>query len=150
MTIQFRQANIEDIPVLVELRKLQLIDEGQCEHENIDAELLAYFTKQFEANTMVEWVAEDKHTIVATAAMTFIEFLPAFTNPSGIKGYVTNMYTSKEYRGRSLATKMLGKLMEEAKSRNVHTILFAASKMGEHVYKKFGFEKADEWMIYHL
>ena len=144
--MEFRRAGREDIPALIEFRKQQLIDEGQKPDADITEGLEKYFTKQYEENSFVEWLAEDSGKIIGTAAICFIEFPPSFTNRSGIKGYVTNMYTVPECRGAGIATKMLELIIEEAKNREVSTVLLAASSKGAPVYQKSGFQKAEEWM----
>jgi GNAT superfamily N-acetyltransferase len=144
--MNYRLSIKEDIPLLIELRKRQLIDEGQNPDVNMDQELVKFFNNHFADNTLVEWVAEEDGKIVGTAAILFFEFPPAFTNPSGIKGYITNMFTVPEYRGQGLASELLKKVLDEARSRSVKNILLAASDMGKPVYKKVGFEEAGDWM----
>ena len=109
-----------------------------------------FFEKPFADGSLVERVAEEDGQVVATAAILFIEFPPAFTNPTGIRGYITNMYTSPDYRGKGIATSLLEKLMEEARARNIYMIFLGASKMGKPVYRKFGFEESGKWMDLHL
>ena len=144
--MNYRLSIKEDIPLLIELRKRQLIDEGQNPDVNMDQELVKFFNNHFADNTLVEWVAEEDGKIVGTAAILLFEFPPAFTNPSGIKGYITNMYTAPEYRGQGLASELLKKVLDEARSRSVKNILLVASDMGKPVYKKVGFEEAGDWM----
>ena len=144
--MNYRLSIKEDIPLLIELRKRQLIDEGQDPDVNMDQELVKFFNNHFADNTLVEWVAEEDGKIVGTAAILLFEFPPAFTNPSGIKGYITNMFTVPEYRGQGLASELLKKVLDEARSRSVKNILLAASDMGKPVYKKVGFEEAGDWM----
>ena len=144
--MNYRLAIKEDIPLLIELRKRQLIDEGQNPDVNMDQELVKFFNNHFADNTLVEWVAEEDGKIVGTAAILLFEFPPAFTNPSGIKGYITNMFTVPEYRGQGLASELLKKVLYEARIRSVKNILLAASDMGKPVYKKVGFEEAGDWM----
>lgn len=56
------------------------------------------------------------------------------------------MYTKNAYRGKGIATTLLTKLVEEAKSLGIKKIWLGASKLGRPVYKKFGFKETDEWM----
>ena len=144
--MEYRIATEKDIDTLCELRKKQLIDEGTTPDINIDEELHGFFQKKFKNDELVEWVLDDDGEIVATCAILFYEFPPSFTNKSGVKGYITNVYTKPELRGNGIATKMLGFLTEEAKKRGVKKLLLAASSMGRPVYKKFGFIEASEWL----
>ncbi len=107
----YRLAAIHEINTLADLRKQQLADEGISADKDIDLELHNFFMKKMKDGTLVEWVAEENNVIVATAAIVFYEFPPTYTNKSGIKGYVTNMYTAPAYRGRGIAASLLVKLI---------------------------------------
>ena len=70
----------------------------------------------------------------------------SFKNNGGLKGYVTNIYTDPEYRGRGIATKMLAILEERMKERGVCRIWLEASRWGKPVYEKYGFKENDSIM----
>lgn len=142
----YRIATSNDIEALVELRKKQLVDEGIVPDKDIDSELIEFFKNKLHDNSMIEWIGIENNTIVATAAIVFYDFPPTYTNKSGIKGYVTNMYTAPEYRGQGIATMLLDKLVSEAKMRNVEKLWLGASKMGRPVYLKYGFKETQEWL----
>ncbi len=148
--MEYRLATKKDIEAMCSLRKKQLVDEGISPDKDIDNELHQFFEKAFENGTFVEWLLEEKGEIVATAAIIFYEFPPTYTNKSGIKGYITNMYTKPEFRGRGIASGMLSRLVEEAKRRGVEKLWLGASKMGRPVYKKFGFIDSDQWLELNL
>lgn len=103
-----------------------------------------------EDDSLVEWVGVDDEKIVATSAIIFYEFPPSYTDKMGIKGYVTNMYTAPEYRGRGIASSLLDKLVEEARARNVKDLWLGASKMGRPVYLKYGFEELNSWLDFEV
>ncbi len=146
----YRIAAIDEIDMLVELRKQQLVDEGISADKDIDKELHCFFMNKMNARTLVEWVAEDNDVIIATAAIVFYEFPPTYTNKSGIKGYITNMYTLPAYRGRGIASLLLDELVSEAKERKVEKLWLGASEMGRPVYLKYGFKETNEWLELNL
>ena len=148
--MDYRKATEQDIGILCRIRKQQLIDEGISPSIDIDAELERYFTDRIKDGSLVEWLLVDHETVIATAAIVFMDFPPSYTYKSGIRGYITNMYTAPEYRGRGIATSMLDKLMDEARKRSVHKIWLGASRLGRPVYKKFGFDESSEWMEMNL
>ena len=142
----YRIATPNDISTLVEIRKRQLIDEGIEPTIDIDKELFDFFHAKINDGSLVEWLVEDGAQIIATAAIVFYQFPPTYTNKTGWKGYITNMYTADSYRKRGIATHLLEKLVEEAKSRNVKKIWLGASTLGRPVYEKFGFKGTGEWL----
>lgn len=144
--MNYRKANRNDISLLVDIRKKQLIDEGITPHIDIDDELARYFNDKLADHSLVEWIAEEDNQIIATGAIAFIDFPPTYTNKTGRKGYITNMYTDPNYRGKGIATGMLDRLVNEAKERNIHKLWLGASKLGRPVYKKYGFQDTDRGM----
>ena len=144
--MNYRTATLDDIEVLVELRKKQLVDEGIDANKDINEELTNFFRKKLDDHSLIEWVVSGNDTIIATAAIVFYEFPPTYTNKSGVKGYITNMYTVPEYRGKGIATSLLDKLVEEAKTRKVEKLWLSASKLGRPVYLKYGFKETNEWL----
>ena len=100
----------------------------------------------FASKNLVEYVAEENGNIIATGAVVFYFYPPSYTNKSGKIAYITNMFTSPEYRRQGIATKMLKLLEDEAKRRNIHVMRLGASKLGRPVYEKFGFLQENEWL----
>lgn len=144
--MKFRKATVNEIDKLIYLRKKQLVDEEIEPNQEIDTELKEFFTNKMSDGSLIEWVVEDNDEIIATGAIIFFEFPPTYTNKSGKKAYITNMYTKESYRGQGIATKLLTKLVAEAKTAGIIKIWLGASKLGRPVYKKFGFKEADEWL----
>ena len=150
--MELRKAGLQDVEALMALRKEQLRDEDRQEgntffqEPDIDEALRAYFSSSLAEGSMVEWVAEEEGRIVATSSIIFQAFPPSFTNPTGARGYVSNMYTVPSHRGQGIASSLLGKLREEAASRGVKLLWLGASPMGRPVYARFGFRDADTLM----
>jgi len=141
-----RRATTKDIPQLSDLRKCQLADEGLASEADIDEELRAWFERTLGDNSLVEWVFEEEGEIVATAGVVFMPFPPTYTNPVSIRGYVTNMYTAPNFRGKGIATKLLHRLVDEARARGAHLLLLSAAEMGRPVYERCGFREREGWM----
>ena len=145
----FRKAELSDIKEISELRKKQVQDEGQTPDIDIDEGLHAYFEKYMRSGELIEWVAEDEEAIatagkiIATAGVMFMDFPPSFTNRTGRTGYVCNVYTAPEYRGRGIAGQLLDKVEEEAKARGITKMLLHASEAGRKAYLKSGYFDVD-------
>ena len=139
-----RRATLSDVPVLVELRKLQLLDEGGGLPP--DNELAAYFTKAIEADTFVSWVMEEENGIIATSGVCFYSQPPSYRNPSGRVAYITNMYTKPMYRRRGIAAELLSAVIDEAEARECTRIWLHTSVHGKSIYQKAGFVDLDGYM----
>lgn len=145
-----RKADISDLDELVRLRKIQLVDEGIEPCVNIDSELSDFFREALGNGSLIEWLLMEGSEIIATAAIMFYQFPPSYTNPSGLRGYVTNMYTQKQYRGRGMATRLLHKLADEARQAGVTKLWLGASTLGRPVYERFGFADTQTWLDLNL
>lgn len=144
--MNYRKATVDDANLLMEWRKIQLVEEGIKADKDIDKELEAFFQKKLAEESLIQWIVEEQTEIIATGAILIYDFPPSYTNKSGKKAYVTNMYTKNDYRGKGIATGLLTKLVDEAKSLGITKMWLGASKLGRPVYKKFGFKETDEWM----
>jgi ribosomal protein S18 acetylase RimI-like enzyme len=144
--LKYRKANINDIDELIGLRKKQLVDEGIEPNIDIDTELDVFFKNKLSDGSLIQWLVEDNKEIIACGAIIFYEFPPTYTNKSGKKAYITNMYTKENYRGQGIATNLLTKLIDEAKNSGITKTWLRASKLGKPVYTKFGFKETDEWL----
>lgn len=144
--MEFRKATIHDMDELIHLRKKQLADEGIEPNIDIDRELYAFFENKLNDGSLRQWLVEVDGGVIACGAVLFYEFPPTYTNRSGIKAYITNMYTEENYRGQGIATSLLTKLVDEAKDSGVTRIWLGASRLGKPVYKKFGFKETDDWL----
>ena len=144
--MNYRKATVADINLLVEMRKTQLVDEGITADKDIDNELEAFFQSKLAEGSLIQWLVDEQNEIIATGAIVIYDFPPSYTNKSGKKAYVTNMYTKNDYRGKGIASSLLTRLVEEAKNLWITKMWLGASKLGRPVYKKFCFTETDEWM----
>ena len=144
--MEFRKANIKDVNELVNLRKKRLLDEGGNEEQNIDMQLNEYFLENIVDNTFISWIAIENNKIIATSGLCFYQLPPTFSNPSGKVAYITNMYTEKQFRRRGIASKLLEKVINEARLLNYKIIRLHASLDGRKLYLKYGFNDSEGYM----
>ncbi|EEI24929.1 GNAT family N-acetyltransferase [Lentilactobacillus hilgardii] len=144
--MDIRKATLADIKTISQIRKQQLIDEGIEPDVSIDSQLASFFKKTIAEGSLIEYLILDGQQIIATAAIYFQQFPPTYSNQSGVKGYITNMYTADSYRGKGLATRLLHQLVNEAKKKGVTKLWLGTSKLGRPVYEKFGFKQTSEWL----
>ena len=148
--MELRLATTDDMEILIDLRKRLLVEEGQTVSSNIDEELRNFFEKQLNSGQFVQWIIEEDKNVLATGGIQFISFPPSFFNSTGIRGYILNMYTTPESRGRGLAKQLVERIFKEAQGKNVHHIFLISSPMGKPLYKKIGFKENDIYMEYFI
>jgi ribosomal protein S18 acetylase RimI-like enzyme len=108
-----------------------------------------YFLEHLPAGDFVAFLAETGGAIVATSGIVIYAAPPTGGNPTGIEGYVMNMYTVPEYRGRGIATRLLDQLIEHVRSLGGRRAWLRASDSGRPVYHRYGFRGDDpSYMLY--
>jgi GNAT superfamily N-acetyltransferase len=145
----YRRATINDKPILVEFR-VRFLNELNNHLENDETKivrksLLGYFNGAIPSNDFIAWLAEYDGKIIATSGMV-VQQIPARYGgvESGRLGYLLNFYTIPEARRNGIATVLLGKLIEEAKSLGLKYLYLHASEDGISIYRRAGFVESEQ------
>jgi GNAT superfamily N-acetyltransferase len=145
----YRRATINDKPILVEFR-VRFLNELNHHSENNETKivresLLEYFNKAIPSNDFIAWLAEYDGKIIATSGMV-VQQIPARYGgvESGKLGYLLNFYTIPEARRNGIATVLLSRLIEEAKSLGLKYLYLHASEDGINIYRRAGFVEPEQ------
>ncbi|MET1249062.1 GNAT family N-acetyltransferase [Sporolactobacillus sp. STCC-11] len=148
--LEFRKLKKEAIPAFVEMRKLQLLEEGAVPTTDLTKPLTDYFTQALEDGSFVSWIALVDGKMIATSGMSFSRRPPYYGNPSGCVGTLSCMHTLKAFRRQGIATKLLDAVVKEAKQRHCGKVTITASAMGKLLYRSYGFKQKDNYLDYDL
>ncbi len=142
MNITIRTATKNDIDTLIKFRFMYMTDvEGELSEKQINAlneQLPKYFEKHIGCD-FTAYIAEDKGKAVSVIFMVRLEKPASVHFLSGSTCYLMNVYTISEYRRLGIASKILDKLIADARSEGITCIDLSATEMGKHVYLKKGF-----------
>lgn len=142
--IVYRRVTLSDVQTLVDYR-VRFLNELYSHVEDDETKvvresLFRYFTKAIPSGDFIAWIAEIDGKTVATSRMVVWQ-KPAIYGgvESGRLGYLLNFYTIPEARRKGIATRLLNKLIREARLLGLRYLHLHASKHGESIYKKAGF-----------
>ena len=145
MNLIFRKGRVEDSRLLAKYR-VEFLNEvlGNNDTENaaqLEHELVEYFQEHIANGSLVVWLVEKDSLIISTSSMVIwsVPFGYSGLGKKGRRGYILNMYTLKAYRKMGLASKLLEKLIEEARILKLELLSLNATDDGIGVYKKIGF-----------
>jgi GNAT superfamily N-acetyltransferase len=145
----YRRARIDDIPTLVDFR-VRFLNELNHHSENDETKivrdsLLEYFNKAIPSNDFIAWLAEYDGKIIANSGMV-LQQIPARYGgvESGKLGYLLNFYTIPEARKNGIATVLLSKLIDEARSLGLKYLYLHASEDGINIYRRAGFVEPEQ------
>ncbi len=141
--LNLRQANLQDLEVLVQMR-LEILREVGDIKADIDTATLAeatrkYFVKKMPQGEFLAWVAEVDSQIVATSGLVFLQRPPYNGNLLGLEAYVMNVYTIPAWRGQGIATALLKEIISFVKASEAKRLWLHATEDGKRIYEKLGF-----------
>ena len=138
---QYRLATINDVEALVALRTafLKEVFKEAFAEPSLKTALASYFGRALPAGEFVAYLAEADGSIVGTSGLVYYRHPPSPKNVQGCEGYVMNMYTLPDWRGRGIATTLLGKLIEHARQNNCCRVSLHAVPEAQSLYLKIGF-----------
>ena len=154
MDIQYKKLTEKELDRIIKMRIDQLTEEyvssGRTVPEDVDLEssLMDFYKRNMAAGTYISWLAFDGDKIVGTSGMSFAEKPPYFTCTSGKLGILSSMYTDPDYRRMGIASKLLDKVVKEAKDYGCGTIYITASDVGVKLYESYGFNHNGNFMQY--
>ncbi len=151
MNLIFKKATIDDLNFLVETR-IEVLKAANKLDDSVDMSLVTensydYYEKSIKTENHIAYLVFDNDNFVGTGGISIYCVMPTYLNPSGIKGYIMNMYIRRIYRRQGIALKILDLLVHEAKCRGISFISLETTDMGKSLYKKYGFQKMEDEMI---
>ena len=125
-------------------------DAGDAEEPVLDVmsrSFLPWVRRMLAEDKYVGWITRDGDRPVASAGLLVLDWAPHFRDREGEqRGYVLNVFVEPEYRRRGLAQALVRLCLEETRRRGIRVVALHATKAGQHVYEKLGFQCSNEMM----
>src|ERR1700722_9463803 len=141
MEIIYRQTTPSDLDALVSLRAAFLCEFYKL--PSLDTPILTaireYFSRAVPTGEFVGYFAESCGQIVATGGLIYDRHIPSPTNPTGRQAYILNVYTLPAFRRRGIASAILTKLLDHAKSDGCAKVSLHTVAQARDMYAKAGF-----------
>lgn len=150
MSITYQRLTEKELDTFIDMRVMQLREEGAKEDIDLKPVLLDYYRRHLADGTFVSWLAMDEGRIVGTSGMSFVEKPPYFSCPSGKIGLLSSMFTLKSHRRQGIARELLSRVMEEAREYGCGAVQITASDIGVLLYTDFGFVRNSNFMQYNF
>ncbi|MHC5740298.1 MAG: GNAT family N-acetyltransferase [Nostoc sp.] len=138
-----RQANLQDLEALIELR-LELLREageikGDSDTTNLAEATRKYLGEKMPSGEFLAWVAEVDSQIIATTGLVFFQRPPYNVNLSGLEAYIMNSYTIPMWPGQGIATALLKEIISFVRATEAKRLWLHATEDGKRVYEKLSF-----------
>ena len=141
--LTIRQATTADIADLVLLRRVMCEAMGFSGPDLDAAEAVwsAYFGETIPAGEFHGWLAiTPEGKAVSACGVVIDRHPPTPGNLSGRSGYLMNVVTMPEYRGRGLARRVIRTALQWLDEQGIRRVTLHATDMGQSLYTSLGFE----------
>jgi ribosomal protein S18 acetylase RimI-like enzyme len=151
VTVAIRTATVADLPALAEMRRTFTFEDPEP-----SATLRDDYEQAFEeivgagiaSGRWTVWVAEADGAIVSHVYVGLIEKIPRPTREDRWIGYVTNVYTRPEQRGRGVGAALLERVTHWAAQEDVELLVVWPSEEGVGVYQRAGFASGRDPLVW--
>jgi len=151
-TFIFISAGKQDIPLALEFRKCLFDEMGIPENALIDDSynfLLDVYNKEFDMGKIQHFIAYDgNHKPLAITGALIKNDFPYYLFKPGYYGWIIDVYTIPQYRGKGLASSLMKMTMQWLVDKGVHEAkLIAAGSAARCLYERLGYRATWEMSI---
>lgn len=140
--VTFLRAGHSDIPMLVDYRILFSNELAGKQDAALEKQLrdsaTAFFQRELNKGYIC-WYAHVNGDIAALAGLVIRSMPGNIRNPSGVWGYIINVYTLPHHRRKGFSTQVIERLIASGREAGVTAFELHATAAGEPVYRKMGF-----------
>ena len=145
-----RRATLDDIDALVDLRDAMWREIAAGMDIGDVREALGntreYFQAAVPSGDYVCVLTEAQGQIVGGGGMVIYRKPSQPLSPVGVEGYILNMLTVAEWRGKGIASAIMRELLACAREAGAGLVWLRATDQGRSVYEKFGLAENPRYM----
>lgn len=143
------RATLHDLDKLMRWRKAVLSEvfAGDEISEFLLAANRKYYELSLNESAHIACFALEGELTVGCGGMCLQLEMPSPDNPSGITGYLMNIYVSPGFRGRGHAHEIVKWLISRAKELGAGKIMLESTAIARKLYQSFGFKDAEGYMV---
>ncbi len=140
-----RRGTPDDAPIITQHRRLMFEAMGFTDPAQLDAMGQAFdpwVRARLASGEYIAWLVVNEDDFAVTGLCLQIEeFAPHPADMSGKRGYIFNVYTFPEYRGRGFATQLTITALEWCRDNGINRATLKYSDAGRPIYEKLGFKR---------
>ncbi|HEX9340024.1 MAG TPA: GNAT family N-acetyltransferase [Thermoplasmata archaeon] len=145
--MRVRRATLKDLDLLVRHRRGMWEAVADLSVRDLDAADRVYrrwARARIRSGRLVAFIVEQDGVAVASGCVWIMAVQPRPLWKGTRAAYLLSMFTEPSHRGRGHATRVVRAAVRWAKARGIDVMLLHASRFGEPIYRKEGFEPTTE------
>ena len=139
-----RFATLDDLSQLVELRILMQREVNPANSVNIDPgypkAITQYLVQGMTNGSYFSAVASIDGKLISANGLVIYNKPPSINGGTGRVGFISNVYTRPEWRGRGIASNLMELIVSFAKESRLDKLHLGATDSGIGVYERVGFK----------
>lgn len=142
--ITYKVAILADLEDVVQLRLLMQQEVNMGEAYNLSEyleSLKKYYSQVLVDQTHQTVLAYSQDRCVGCAGVSFYQKPPSIVGGSGINGYVSNVYTRKEFRRQGVGQGLMRYISQLGRVVNADKLHLGSSKDGVMLYRGLGYSE---------
>ncbi len=150
-TFTIREATPDDLSVIVTHRRRMFEDMGHSNPALLDAaepEVRRWTADRLANGRYRGWLAvEPGGAVVAGSGLWLLDWPPGNLDMTPYRGYILNVYTQPDYRGRGLARRTVQAAVDWCAEQGIRVVILHASDQGRPIYESLGFTPTNEMRL---
>ncbi|HEY1990877.1 MAG TPA: GNAT family N-acetyltransferase [Gammaproteobacteria bacterium] len=145
--VTVRPVGVADAEIVTRHRHRMFVDAGKPDDAALaamSAAFLPWVSRKLASGEYFGWVAASGDRVVSGIGMMVLDWPPHPLHLEPMRGYILNVYTEPEWRGRGLAKRLTLLAMDAARERGLKLTILHATEMGKPLYAKLGFKGTNE------
>lgn len=152
MNVSVKKTGLDALDILIEWR-MRVLAEVFPMKKNEDRHDIRKNNEEYyrvhlndDTHTACFAVNEENGEIIGCGGICYQKEMPSPDNLTGSNGYLMNIYTLPEYRGKGVGRKIIEFLIDDARRRGTEKIYLESSKDAKHLYEEIGFSDMHDYM----
>lgn len=149
--VEIRTAGVDDVAELSQLRRFFTFEhasEGEVPRSDFEESFARIVSSGIRSGRWVVWVAEADGAIVSHVFVGTIEKIPRPVVGHRAIGYVTNVFTRSDFRGRGIGGRLLRAVVAWALESDIELLIAWPSEASVAHYERHGFADRGEPLVW--
>ncbi len=150
MELEIRRADLGDLDLLMSLRMRVLREVFEIPQSGEMAGLFEanrrYYESEIPCGGHIACFARSGGQLAGCGGVCLYREMPSPDNPGGWCGYLMNIFTVPEFRGRGVGGTVVAWLIARAKEAGAGKIYLETTPAGKSLYRELGFEEMRDYL----
>jgi GNAT superfamily N-acetyltransferase len=139
------EAELEDLVAMRVMFVLEMHPDPDSDSvEKMRRAVHDYFARHIASKRFIGYIGSDNGQIACSAGILLYDLPPLKGDGIRTQGHLLNFFTIPGQRNKGFGAKLIEYILADGKKRGIDRIVLNATKMGEPLYRKAGFQLSED------